>query len=85
MKAYGKILAILLSLTIILSAIFACPWGVFAEVSDSPATADEVPEEFPDVPATADEATTDQSKIRFEYTIKNGEVTVPAWKELPTS
>ena len=82
MKVYGKALAVFLSLLIILSVIVVSPREVlakgndFLEMPDTPATADEAPEEIPDTPSTPDESTSDESKIRFEYMIKSGEVTI---------
>ena len=82
MKVYGKALAVFLSLLIILSVIVVSPREVlakgndFLEMPDTSATADEAPEEIPDTPSTSDESTSDESKIRFEYMIKSGEVTI---------
>ena len=71
MKAYEKVLAILLSLLIMISAASVCSWGVFAEATDitpdAVATADEV---------TDEKSTSDENNLIFEYEVKDGEVII---------
>ncbi len=84
MKAYKKALAVILSILMMISAVSVFYVGVFAENTDvpmdTPATADEIPEEKPDTPSTPDEATGDENEILLEYEIIDGEVIITGKK-----